>query len=80
MKNDAQDFYRGAFHCHVCGDHEFGVRWRQNGEDIASWIELVKVAVGATHLARSPKCPSTECDLKLPMPAGSPFLGGRPVN
>lgn len=41
-----------------CGEHEFGVRYREGTEGIVRWMEVVRVEMGRAHQRISPLCPS----------------------
>lgn len=72
------DGFKVTFKCAQCGEHCFYVRWRELGEDIATYMDqVIRPAVGFTHNTLAPWCTETKCDLKLPMPEGTKGIGMR---
>lgn len=64
--------------CKLCGVHAVEVEYRRSEEDVVKWVEGLQKAVGAHHAMGS--CPSTECDLKIPVSKGADWIGGPPVH
>lgn len=64
------------FDCKACGlvKHPVQVPARTT-EDVCDWVAKVGVWVGDEHRKVSPLCSSRTCDLYLPNPAGSEFIG-----
>lgn len=68
------------YSCQECGikDAEVQVRFRESEEDVLAWMkQVVEPALGADHFVHSPDChPESLQNVKIPVPAGTQFLGG----
>lgn len=62
------------YSCKSCGtdEREVQVRARNKDEEVRTWVEAVRAAVGRDHSRHMRMCRSTVCDLKIP-------LGGKRV-
>jgi hypothetical protein len=68
------------YSCPRCGirDAEVNVRLRESAEDVVAWMKsIVEPALAHDHHRRSPRCrPDQLHDVKIPLPAGTTFIGG----
>jgi hypothetical protein len=68
------------YSCHECGIVDAGVtvRFRESTEAVVAWMrQVVEPALSADHRARSPHCcPETLSEVKIPVPAGTDYVGG----
>lgn len=72
------DGYEVRYICPGCGEHRFMVRYRNNDEDIISYMDnVIKPGIGKSHRQKSPSCTNQTVDLKLHLPAGSEGVGMR---
>lgn len=56
------------------------VRYRNQGEDMLAYMEIVVGTIGADHRKRSPLCQAQAMEYaKLPAPENAPFIGGKPI-
>lgn len=69
------------YSCRACRtrDREVCVPYRGINQDLREWMELIRAVVGANHQHFSPDCPSTECDLKIPVGNAEGARIGEPV-
>lgn len=68
-----------VYSCDGCGlkDAVVELPYRESEEDVVTWLQTkVGAAVGQDHARRSPKCRSETCDLRIPMPPGTQWVGG----
>lgn len=66
------------FDCKRCGVRgvSFSVRGRESEEDLIKWMnEVVRVGMRDAHKAFAPHCDSGKCDLMIPCPKGSEWIG-----
>lgn len=63
--------------CQACGivKRPVTVRCRRETEDLMAWMGLVQRRVGDDHRSQSPTCHSSKCDLMIPAPEGSRWVG-----
>lgn len=70
-----------SYWCLTCGIVQavVPVRYREAGEDVAAWMkDVVIVELSKDHAQRSPWCRTTTLSsIKIPMPAGTTFIGGQ---
>lgn len=65
--------------CHLCGlkDQPVKIPYRSPTEDIRVWMDHLTQRLGLDHATRSPGCdPEQLHDVKIPMPAGTQYIGG----
>lgn len=63
--------------CHACGVTKQPVecRAREEHEDLIEWMNKVRWRVAKDHTRRSLLCEESKCDLMIPAPADSRWVG-----
>jgi hypothetical protein len=64
------------FNCKMCGVNEYELQVpAREAEEVQLWIDKTLWHVAEEHHRISPLCPSIKCDLIIPTPTESEFVG-----
>jgi len=67
------------YSCARCGldKQQVDLPYRESEMDVVEWMQTkVITAVADDHAKRSPRCRSETCDIRIPMPPGTQWVGG----
>jgi hypothetical protein len=67
------------YSCDLCGlvDAPVQLPYRESSEDVVEWVHKVGAICAQDHMRRSPeRKPETLQNIKIPMPAGTEWVGG----
>lgn len=66
-----------SYTCGMCGLVDVPVSVPARGaEDVVTWVQTTANICGANHILKSPHCPATSLDIRVPIEPSADRIGG----